>query len=320
MGGPIGFACVDEVIPGQQEPTVRTLSLAELETEGDRYGETLACLTAPRKPFSGIPLDSPRIMGVINVTPDSFSDGGRFSCHNEAILHGRAMLDAGADILDIGGESTRPGAEPVSPADEIRRVEPVISALKESGAPISVDTRHPETMLAARRAGASVLNDVSALSHSPESARTASELEFAVILMHMQGGPETMQLHPSYVHAPCDVYAELAAAVARARAAGIPGDRILVDPGIGFGKSHQHNLDLLAWLPLFHGLGCGVAVGASRKSLIGRIDTGAPAERRLGGSVAMAVHAAAQGVHLIRVHDVDETRQALRVWNALRAL
>ncbi|MCE2473970.1 MAG: dihydropteroate synthase [Alphaproteobacteria bacterium] len=314
-GGPMAFAAVDEVVPGQPTPSVRPLPLSALDD--DRHRANRHALTAARAPFAGVALDRTRIVGVVNVTPDSFSDGGRYLTPERAIAHGCDMLEAGADILDVGGESTRPGAVPVAAADELRRVVPVIEALHQHGAVISVDTRNPETMLAAAAAGAAIVNDVTALSHSPDSARTAARSGLAVVLMHMRGTPPTMQVRPRYDHAPCEVYADLSRAVQRARAAGLPPHRIVVDPGLGFGKNQAHNLTLLTWLPMFHCLGHGLMVGASRKSIIGRLDRNAPVSDRLGGSLAIALHAASQGANLVRVHDVVETRQALRVWDAL---
>ena len=311
----MAFAAVDEIVPGHPAPQVRPLPLATL-VEG-RHQAVRHALTAARAPFAGIALDRPRIVGVVNVTPDSFSDGGRYLTPESAVALGCSMVRAGADILDVGGESTRPGATTVPPAEEIRRVVPVIEALRPTGAVISVDTRNPETMLAAVAAGASIVNDVTALSHSPDSARIVAETGLAVVLMHMRGNPRTMQVRPYYDHAPSEVYADLAVAVERARAAGIPPHHIIVDPGLGFGKNRNHNLQLLAWLPMFHCLGHGLMVGASRKSLIGHLDGNAPVSDRIGGSLAIALHAVCQGANLVRVHDVAETRQALRVWAAL---
>ncbi len=311
----MAFAAVDEIVPGHPAPEVRPLPLASLED--DRHQAARHALTAARAPFAGFALDHTRIVGVINVTPDSFSDGGRYLTPEKAVALGRSMVKAGADILDVGGESTRPGATTVSPAEEIRRVVPVIEALRPTGAVISVDTRNPETMLAAAAAGASIVNDVTALSHSPNSARIVADAGLAVVLMHMRGNPQTMQVRPYYDHAPSEVYADLAVAVERARAAGIPPHQIIVDPGLGFGKNRKHNLQLLAWLPMFHCLGHGLMVGASRKSLIGHLDGDAPVSDRIGGSLAIALHAVSQGANLVRVHDVAETRQALRVWGAL---
>ena len=316
-GGPVGFACADKVVPGSSTPGTHTLPALRLEANPDRYGRALRALTSPRPAFAGIRLNQVRIMGVVNVTPDSFFDGGRYFSQQHAIAHGLDLLAAGADIIDIGGESTRPGANPVTPSEEIRRIVPVIEALHRADATISVDTRNPETMAAASAAGATILNDVSALSSSPESAQMAAHFGMAVVLVHMQGNPRSMQRRPRYVHAPCDVFAFLASAIRRATDAGIPCSQIVVDPGLGFGKNVSHNLELLAWLPMFHCLGCGILVGASRKSLIGHLDPGSLADRRLAGSLTIAVLAAGQGANIVRVHDVAETRQALRVWETM---
>ncbi len=317
-GGPMAFAAVDEIGPDGSVPPSRPLPVAALRD--GRHPAQQRALTAARAPFAGVALDRPRIVGVVNVTPDSFSDGGRYLAPEAAISRGRALLGAGADILDVGGESTRPGARPVPPEEEIRRVAPVIAALSRDGAVVSVDTRNPATMRAARNAGAVIVNDVTALSHAPDSAATAAHLGLSVVLMHMRGNPETMQARPRYAHAPREVYADLSAAVRRARAAGIPRHRIAVDPGLGFGKTPVHNLQLLAWLPMFHCLGHGLMVGASRKSLIAALDAHAPVSERLGGSLALALHAASHGANLLRVHDVAETRQALRTWETIACL
>ena len=274
----------------------------------------LARLTAPRLPFADLALDRPRIMGILNVTPDSFSDGGAYIETDAAIRHGRALAAAGADILDVGGESTRPGAEPVSVAEEGDRVLPVIARLGDAGAVLSIDSRHAAVMRAAHAFGARLFNDVSALEGDSDSLAAATELKAEVILMHMRGTPETMQNEPRYDHAPLDVYDYLAARVAACTAAGIPRHRIAVDPGIGFGKTARHNFSLLQQLALFHGLGCAVAIGFSRK-----LARDASLDRRLPGSLAAALAARAQGAHILRVHDVAETAQALAVWRAATA-
>ncbi|HUK60559.1 MAG TPA: dihydropteroate synthase [Stellaceae bacterium] len=273
----------------------------------------LAALSAPRPDWAGLSLARPLIMGIINVTPDSFSDGGKFLAPDEAAAHGRALLDAGADILDVGGESTRPGATPVSPEEEMRRIAPVLRALVATGAPVSVDTRHAATMTMALEAGARIVNDVSALA-GPGSMAAVARAGAAVVLMHMQGEPATMQRAPVYRFAPVDVLEELAARVAACEAAGIPRARIAIDPGIGFGKTAEHNLEILAGLPLFQALGTGVMVGLSRKSFVGRLaggGGGAATETRLAGSLAGALDAVSKGAQIVRVHDVAETRRAL---------
>ena len=272
-------------------------------------------LRQPRAPVAGLSLDRTRIMGIVNVTPDSFSDGGRWPDPEAAVAHGLQLEAEGADILDIGGESTRPGAEPVSLEEELRRVIPVIDALaRKARVPVSVDTRNAEVMRQAIAAGARMINDVAALGHGPDSLHVAAESGLAVVLMHAQGDPRTMQLDPRYDDVVLDVYDWLEARIAVCEAAGIARARVIADPGIGFGKTLDHNLALLAGLSLFHGLGCPVLVGASRKSFIGRLGGGVPASERVPGSVAAALVGAAYGVQIVRVHDVAATRQALAVW------
>ena len=245
---------------------------------------------------------------------DSFSDGGRHLAPDAAIAHALQLEAEGADILDIGGESTRPGANPVDLEEEWRRVRPVIDALaKRARVPLSIDTRNADVMRRAAQAGARLINDVSALTHDPNSVGVAAETGLPVVLMHAQGAPRTMQHHPRYADVVLDVYDMLKARIEDCERAGIPRERLIVDPGIGFGKTLAHNLSLLGALSLFHGLGCAVMLGASRKSFIGKL-TGADAGSRLPGSLAAALLGAAQGVQILRVHDVAATRQALAVW------
>ncbi|MBI3452189.1 MAG: dihydropteroate synthase [Rhodospirillales bacterium] len=279
---------------------------------------TLARLKTPRADFAGLTLDRPRIMGILNVTPDSFSDGGRHLDAKAAIAHGAAMAEAGADIIDIGGESTRPGAKPVPVKEEIARILPVIRGLKGCGARLSVDTRRAETMRRALAAGAHIVNDVTALAGDPKSLGVVAASGAPAILMHMQGEPRTMQKAPAYADVALDVYDALAARVAAAEAAGIPRAALAIDPGIGFGKTAAHNFELLAALSLFHGLGCAIVLGASRKSFIGNASRGEPAGARLAGSLAAALAAFDQGVQIVRVHDVGETAQAVRLWREIR--
>jgi dihydropteroate synthase len=258
-------------------------------------------------------------MGVLNVTPDSFSDGGLHLAPSAALARARALAAEGADILDIGGESTRPGADPVAPAEEIARVVPVIAALRAEGirTPISIDTRNAAVAQAAFDAGADLWNDVSALSHDEGSPALAARSGRAVCLMHAQGGPKTMQVAPAYDDVLLDVCDFLEARVAAAEAAGIPRSRIFVDPGIGFGKTVAHNLALVRGLALLHDLGCPILFGASRKRFIGTIgDAPVPADRT-PGSIAVALEALRRGAQVIRVHDVKETRQAMALWQAL---
>ena len=267
------------------------------------------------------PAARPLVMGILNVTPDSFSDGGRYPSFDAALARARRLIAEGADILDIGAESTRPGAEPVSVAVEIERLVPLIKAVRaESAIVVSVDTMKPEVARAAMAAGASAWNDVTALRHAPESAAVAAELGCDVVLMHMQGEPGTMQVEPHYDDVVSEVADFLAERAQLAIWAGVARERIWLDPGIGFGKHKtRHNLPLLAGLDRIVALGFPVLLGASRKRFIGATDGGADADHRLGGSIAAALVGAAAGVAAVRVHDVRETVQALRVWDAINS-
>jgi dihydropteroate synthase len=262
----------------------------------------------------------PRVMGVLNATPDSFSDGGRFAGPEAALTHARRLIAEGADILDVGGESTRPGAAPVDEAEEIARVEPLIRELAaHTKARISIDTMKPGVARAAVAAGAVIWNDVTALRHAPDSLATAAALGCDVVLMHMQGEPGTMQAEPHYDDVVSEVAAFLAERAEAAMAAGVLRERIWLDPGIGFGK-HMilHNVPLLAGLDRIVALGFPVVLGVSRKSFISALDGGGrEADQRLGGSIAAALAGAAAGVAAVRVHDVRETAQALNVWAAI---
>ena len=278
---------------------------------------TLAALCAPRAELVGLSLGQPRLMGIVNITPDSFSDGGRFIDPAVALAHARAMAADGADILDIGGESTRPGAADVSEAEEIERTAPVIAALRTGyDGPLSIDTRKAAVAQAALAAGADIVNDVAALSYDPALAGVAASAGVPVILMHAQGDPATMQAAPHYDDVLLDVYDYLAARVAAAQAAGIAADRIVVDPGIGFGKTVAHNLALLRGLSLFHGLGCPILLGASRKRFIGTLAGVEDADERMPGSLAVALAGLAQGVQITRLHDIAATKQAVTLWQA----
>lgn len=274
---------------------------------------------SPRAPFAGLDLDRPRIMGIVNVTPDSFSDGGDYADPGAAIARGVALGEAGADILDVGGESTRPGAPPVSIAEELRRVLPVIEALAKRGHCVSVDTRHAAVMKAAVAAGARIINDVTALTGDPDSERVAAGSGAAIVLMHMQGEPQTMQADPHYADATLDLIDYFAARLARLEALGVDRARISLDPGIGFGKKDPHNLQILNELAAFHGLGCPLTLGVSRKSFIGRLSRGEAPKERMPGSVAVATLGFTQGVQIVRVHDVAETFQARAMFQALTA-
>jgi dihydropteroate synthase len=258
-------------------------------------------------------------MGVLNVTPDSFSDGGDFSDPASAIAAGCAMLAAGADIIDVGGESTRPGAAPISHETEIARVAPVIAALAEAGAAASIDTRHAAVMAAGLTSGARIVNDITALTGDPAAAGIVARSDAALVLMHMQGEPRTMQRDPVYANAPLEIAAYLAARIADCAAAGIAPERIVVDPGFGFGKTVAHNLELLERFAVLHALGTGVLLGVSRKSTIGTVGKIAEPKDRLAGSLAGALYGLSQGANILRVHDVAETRQAIAVWQAIAA-
>jgi dihydropteroate synthase len=266
------------------------------------------------------PPGRPQVMGIVNVTPDSFSDGGRFLGAERAIAHGRRLLAEGADILDIGGESTRPGAAPVSAEEEIGRILPVVRAARAEGAVVSIDTMKPQVMRTAAAEGAAIWNDVTALRFSPDSAAVAAELGCEVMLMHMQGEPRTMQDNPVYADVVREVCDFLQARAEAAMAAGVRREAIWVDPGIGFGKTLTHNLELLANLDRIRTLGFKTVLGVSRKRFLKAIDpTAAEADDRLGGSLAGALIGAQAGVDAIRVHDVRETVQALETWSLVKA-
>lgn len=265
-------------------------------------------------------MSRPLVMGVVNVTPDSFSDGGRFLDAGAALAHARRLIAEGADIVDIGGESTRPGAEPVGEAEEIARVVPLIEQiLRDSPVRVSIDTMKPNVARAAVKAGAWMWNDITALSWSPESPAVAAELGCEICLMHMQGDPRTMQQDPHYDDVVEEVAAFMTDRIEAACAAGVSGARIWLDPGIGFGKRPGHNLDLLRHLDRLVGTGFPILLGVSRKRFIRSIDeTAIEADDRLGGSLAGALWGASQGVAALRVHDVRETLQALKVWAAIQ--
>ncbi len=269
-----------------------------------------------RPNFAGLKMDRTHLMGVLNVTPDSFSDGGANRGHAEAIVSGKAMWASGASIIDIGGESTRPGAELISRNQELARILPSITGLVRDNIRVSVDTRHAAVMTRATAAGAAIINDVNGLQGDGATAAAVAS-GVPVVIMHMQGTPKTMQQDPYYNFAPIDIYEFLKDRVNAAVEAGIPASAIAIDPGFGFGKSVTHNLQLVNWLSLFQGLGVAVLFGASRKSSIAKISAGEAAEDRLPGSLVLAAAAWRQGVQIIRVHDVAETAQALAVEVAL---
>ena len=314
-GGPISFTAA-ELIEGTPSSTERRL-LAAKELAGSRdadLGLVLRRITTPRPPFAGLALSRPLIMGIVNVTPNSFSDGGLYDKTEGAVVRAAELAAAGADIVDIGGESTRPGSDPVEEGDELGRVLPVLEGLAGLQAAISIDTRKACVARAAARAGATIFNDVTALTYDPDSLAAAADTGLSVILMHAKGEPKTMHLDPRYDDVVLEVYDYLEGRIAAAEAVGIERARIAADPGIGFGKTMDHTLALLANLSLLHGLGVPILVGASRKRFIGGVAGGETPQSREPGSFAVALAAAAQGAQILRVHDVAGTRQALSVW------
>lgn len=313
-----GRRIADFLFPAEKAPQVRR-DLPDA-VQG-AFDTALVNLTEPRGVLkigtAEIPLSSPRIMGILNVTPDSFSDGGLHENTDEAVIHGRAMAGQGADIVDVGGESTRPGAALVPDDEECGRVLPVIEALAGADIPLSIDTRKAAVMTAAVRAGAGMINDVSALTFDKRAAASAAALGVPVVLMHAQGTPRTMQKNPRYDDVLLDVYDWLQSRIEKVCAAGIERGHLLVDPGIGFGKTMEHNLALLSGFAIFHGLGLPLLLGASRKRFIGELSGEENAQNRLPGSLSAALHAARQGAHILRVHDVAATCQALQVQKSL---
>jgi dihydropteroate synthase len=283
-----------------------------------RIADLLARIDAPLPlPFDP-QTERPLLMGIVNATPDSFSDGGQHDDPARAIAHGEKLAAEGADLLDVGGESTRPGASPVDPREERVRVVPVVRGLVRAGRRVSIDTRNAPVMRAALDEGACMVNDVSALTHDPESLALVRDRRVPVVLMHMQGEPATMNRAPRYARACLDVFDWLEARIADCVAAGIARERILVDPGLGFGKREAHNIDVLKHLALLCGLGAPVVLGASRKGLTAAINKGWPAPERGPASIVAAVHALDGGAKVLRVHDVAATRQAVMLWRALR--
>lgn len=323
-GGMTWFSMIELIaVDEQKRVSTELLPVEGIESRfDDDMAEQWRRLIAPRSLLQlgsrTVRLDQPHVMAIVNITPDSFSDGGRLADAETAIVAGADMAADGAAILDIGGESTRPGAKPVWAGDEIGRVVPVIGRLAASGAAISIDSRKAEVMEAALAAGAQMVNDVSALTFDPRSAETIAAAGVPIVLMHHQGDPQTMQQDPRYDDVLVEVYLWLEERIAAAEAAGIAREKILVDPGFGFGKTVAHNLELMNGLAIFHSLGCPLVVGASRKRTIGALSNEAPADKRLAGSITLALKAVEQGVQIVRVHDVFETVQSLKVWRGLR--
>lgn len=287
---------------------------------GNAPPEHIAQLTAPRPSIAGLTFERPQIMGILNTTPDSFSDGGQYDDVDRAVAAAQSMAAQGADLLDIGGESTRPGAAEVTPKNEIGRTASVIAALAGAGGmpPMSIDTRKAAVAAAALDAGATLVNDVSGFLFDPALAPLCAARSAPVCVMHSIGTPETMQGLAAYDDVVLDVYDHLAERIAALVESGVPRAGIIADPGIGFAKTLEHNVALLARLSLFHGLGVPVLLGASRKRFIGTLGGGQDAQARMPGSVAVALAAAEQGVQIVRVHDVAETAQAFALWSAAR--
>lgn len=304
-GGPAAFALG------------RVLGESAIRPVRDLPAEPLGRLAAAPPPWAGLPVGRPLVMGVVNVTPDSFSDGGVHVTTAQAIAGARAQAAAGADLIDIGGESTRPGAEPTRPDLERQRILPVIRGLAADGLALSVDTRNAATMAAALDAGARIVNDISGLTHDPAARSLVAARRCPVVLMHMRGTPATMLRLTQYDDVAADVTRELAAALAAAEAAGLDRASIALDPGIGFAKGPAQNEALLARLPVLLNLGRRIVIGVSRKGFIGRLTGEAVARRRVPGSIAAGLAAVLGGAAILRVHDVAETVQALRVWQGI---
>ena len=282
--------------------------------------DILAKLTAPREAVCGVDMQRPSIMGILNATPDSFSDGGQNFTLTDAVNAAQRMVAEGADIIDIGGESTRPGADFVPAGEEIRRTVPVIEMLRGAGldTSISIDTRKASVAEAAFGAGAGMFNDVTALTFDLDSLTMAADLNASVCIMHAMGDPKTMQDKPAYDNVLLDVYDYLRDRILACEAVGISRTKIMIDPGIGFGKTQEHNLELLRGIAVFHGLGCPILLGVSRKRFIGAIGNAPDAADRVAGSIAVGLNALNQGVQMLRVHDIAETKQAVALWSALQ--
>lgn len=323
-GGLNFFSAVELIqIEGRRRSASELVPVAKVNSRLDEDGaKQWAALTSPRAPLAigarTVRLDQPQVMGILNVTPDSFSDGGQFEGAEAAAEAGSDMAAAGAAIIDVGGESTRPGAAMVWEGDEIERAIPVIRRLAASGNAVSADTRKAAVMQAAIEAGAGMINDVSALTFDLRATEVLVATSVPVVLMHHQGDPATMQDNPRYDDVLVEIYLWLEERIVFAEGAGIARERLIVDPGFGFGKTVAHNLELMNGLALFHGLGCPILLGASRKRTIGALDREVPPDQRFAGSLAFALKAAEQGAQIIRAHDVPETVQALRIWRGLR--
>ncbi|HET7575800.1 MAG TPA: dihydropteroate synthase [Sphingomicrobium sp.] len=323
-GGLNWFGAVELIaVEGHKRVSAELVPVEGIEARfDDAMAGQWSALTGARGPLHlgerTIRLDQPQVMGIVNATPDSFSDGGQFADAAGAAEAGAEMAAQGAAIIDVGGESTRPGAQAVWEGDEIERIVPAIRQLAAGGAAVSVDSRKADVMTAAIEAGARMINDVSALTYDGRSAGIVATSQVPVVLMHHKGAPEVMQDDPHYDDVLIEVYLWLEERIGAAEDAGIERERILIDPGFGFGKKLAHNLELMNGLAIFHSLGCPMVVGASRKRTIGALSGEAPADKRLGGSIAFALKGAEQGAQIVRAHDVFETVQALRVWRGMR--
>ncbi len=280
--------------------------------------EILENITRPRDAICGLDMTMPQIMGVLNVTPDSFSDGGQHHTFEDAVMRAKQMVEQGVTLLDIGGESTRPGADFVDNDAEITRTVPVIQALRSAGisTPVSIDTRKADVAQVALNAGAMMFNDVTAFQYDPKSLPLAAKMQPYVCLMHSPSDPKTMQNNPRYTNVLMDIYDHLEERVTACVNAGLSKDHIVVDPGIGFGKTLDHNLQLIRGLSLFHGLGCPILLGVSRKRFIGDLGNALEPADRVAGSIAIGLEGLRQGVQFLRVHDIWQTRQAINLWQA----
>lgn len=321
-GGMQFFSAWDVIEVANDERTARSLVAADaLQPRDEREAALIAAATTARAPLTlgerVVRLDQPQVMGILNVTPDSFSDGGKHDDPEAAIGQGVDMVAAGAAIIDVGGESTRPNAQPVWEGDEIKRTQPVVERLMRGGNAVSIDTRKASVMEAAIASGAQMVNDVSALGFDAQALALMARSEHPVVLMH---APDPRDLHagPEPRDPLIAVFDWFVARIAAVEAAGVARRRLMLDPGIGFGKGVAANLALINGLSLFHTLGCPIVLGASRKRFIGALAGEAPAEQRLPGSLAIALKGAEQGAQIIRAHDVAETVQALKIWRGLR--
>lgn len=315
-GGAVAFTQVRLHSRGGPGGGIRPYGDVSASSEGALQRE-LELIERTRPGDAVAPAGQVAVMGVVNVTPDSFSDGGEFAETATAIDHGRGLAEEGARILDIGGESTRPGSDAMTGEEELARVLPVIEGLRDIGLPISVDTRKADIMRRAAASGAAVINDISALQFDPDALAAAADLGLPVVLMHSRGDPKTMQDDPQYDDVLLDVFDHLRHRIAACVEAGIPPERIIADPGIGFGKTFEHNHTLLRGLTVFHGLGVRVLLGVSRKAFLGRLTDEPVAGKRVIGSVTAAVMGVMQGVQIVRVHDVRATVQAIRTWEGI---